>query len=100
MERKYLSVNPINFNQHAFRKGSSCDSALLSMVNEIEKSILRGQYALEIFLDISGAFDNLDPGAAIQGMKNKGIPNFIVSWFGQYLNNRYITTDINGVMAW
>jgi hypothetical protein len=35
------------------------------MVNEIEKSILRGQYASGIFLDISGAFDNLDPGAAI-----------------------------------
>jgi ribonuclease HI len=99
MEREYLSVNPINQNQHAFRKGSSCDSALSSMVNEIEKSILRGQYALGIFLDISGAFDNLDPGAAIRGMNSKGIPSFIVSWFGQYLNNRYITTDINGVKA-
>lgn len=99
IEREYLSVNPVNANQHGFRKGSGCDSALSSMVNEIEKSTLRGQYALGIFLDISGAFDNLDPGAVIRGMKSKGIPNHIVSWFGQYLNNRYITTDINGVTA-
>jgi ribonuclease HI len=99
MEMEYLKDNKINHNQHAFRKGSSCDSALSSMVNKIEKSIFRGQYALGIFLDISGAFDNLDPGAAIRGMKKKGIPKLITNWFGQYLNNRYINTNINGIKA-
>ena len=59
IENTMLNVNPLNRNQHAFRKGSSCDSALSDMVDDIEKSILRGEYALGVYLDISGAFNNV-----------------------------------------
>ena len=59
LEEKILGKNPLNKNQHAFRRGLSTDSALSSMCTKIESSILRGQYALGVFLDISGAFDNV-----------------------------------------
>ena len=70
--------NRLNINQHAFRKGSSCDSALSDMVDGIESSILCNQYALGIFLDIKGAFDNLNVESSIRGMERKGLPPHII----------------------
>ena len=99
VERTYLSKNPINKQQYAFCKGSSCEAALSNMVNEIERSITRKQYALGIFLDISGAFDNLDPRAATRGMAAKGISKTITKWYGHYLHNRYVYTSLNGATA-
>ncbi len=64
----------LNVNQHTFHKGSSCDSALSDMVNEIESSIFRDQYALVILLDIRGAFDNLNVDSSIRGMRAKCLP--------------------------
>ncbi len=101
MERvvlNYLEVeqaiySKLNTNQHAFRKGSSCDSALSSMVNEIERPILNNQYALAIFLDIAGAFDNLNPMSCIRGMQQKGIPPRIADWYGHYLQKRTVKTS-------
>ncbi len=83
----------LNINQHAPRKGSSCDSALSSMVNELERPTLNNQYALAIFLDIAGAFDNLDPMSCIRGIQQKGIPPKIADWYGHYLMNRTVKTD-------
>ena len=53
LEETDMKEKPLNANQHAFRKGSSCDSALSDMVNDIEKSIHRGEYALGVFLDVT-----------------------------------------------
>ncbi len=97
IEEKYLTKNPINRNQHAFRKGSSCDSALSDMVNDIESSVHRQKYAMGVFLDISGAFDNLSVNAAIRGMRRKGIDETLIGWFGQFLKNRTITTTVKGI---
>ncbi len=68
----------LNVNHHAFHRGSSCDSALLDMVDEIKSSILHDHYALGIFLDIKGAFDNLNIGSSIWGMLKKGFPPHII----------------------
>lgn len=71
IEETHLTKIPMNTNQQTFQKGSTCDSALSDMVDGIESAILRGQYALGIFLDISGASDNLSPASAIPGIKAK-----------------------------
>ncbi len=49
LENVYDIHNKLNVNQHAFCKGSSCDSALSDMVDEIESLIFHDQYALAIF---------------------------------------------------
>ena len=66
------------------------------MVNDIEKSVLRGEYALGVFLDIAGAFDNLSLSSAVQGMRNKGIPETITSWYSHYLHNRTAHATLRG----
>ena len=92
-----LENNPINRNQHAFRKGSSCESALSDFTDEVERAIFNDQFAIGVFLDISGAFDNLLPEAAVMGMRSHGIPEFMINWYHNYLTNRFIKTSVNGI---
>ncbi len=77
---------------------SSCDSALLDMVDEIESSILHDHYALGIFLDIKGAFDNLNIEYSIWGMHKKGLPPHI-RWYSYYLQHQLVETKIKGIIA-
>ncbi len=86
MVLKHLEVahrvhDRLNVNQHAFRKGSSSNSALSDMVDEIKSLILHDHHALGILLDVKGAFDNLNIESSIWGMLNKGLPLHIIQWY-------------------
>ncbi len=89
----------LNVNHHAFRKGSSCDSALSDMVDGKGSSILRNQYSLGIFLDIKGTFDNLNVESSIRGMEQKGLPPHIIKWYTHYLRYQSVQTEIKGITA-
>ena len=89
-------VDNMNRRQHAFRKGSSCDSALSAMADRIERHIMQNEFALGVFLDIAGAFDNLSFQAAIQGLERAGVDPLIVAWYSQYLRNRTAWADLKG----
>ena len=64
---------------------------------EIEEALQRNQFALGIFLDIQGAFDNVRFEAILQGMQEKGINQEIISWYQHYLHNRSIEVKYKGV---
>jgi len=49
---------PIHPRQHAFQTAKSTESALHHLVGRIERALDAGQYALGVFFDIQGAFDN------------------------------------------
>ena len=85
IEQTTLKTTPLNPNQHAFLKGSSCDSALSDMVDYIEKSIMQGEYALGVFLDNTGACDTLFLESAVNGMKRVGLHPNISGWYVNYL---------------
>ena len=53
-----LVENPMSNDQYGFRKGRSTATAVSALVDKIERNILREKYALGVFLDIEGAFDN------------------------------------------
>jgi len=44
--------------QHAYQAGKSTESALHQLIGRIEKALDAKEYALGIFFDIEGAFDN------------------------------------------
>ena len=96
IEEKYMSVNPLSQDQHAFRKGSSCDSALSQLINRIEKAIMNGNYALGVFLDIKGAFDNIDLCAIEGSFHKRGISKVLCNWYVNYTRNRAISVEIRG----
>ena len=67
------------------------------MVNAIEKSIHRDEYALGVFLDVTGAFSNLSLEAAQQGMRKAMIKPEVQVWYTHYLRCRTVTADIKGI---
>ena len=84
------------FNQHAYTKGRSCDTALSTFVNEVEKAIFNDNYVLAISLDCSGAFDCIDFKSAESSMGNKGVPSTVIEWYCSLLSNRTVHAEIQG----
>ena len=66
------------------------------MADLIEGSILRGEYAVGAYLDISGAFDNLSLEAAVTSLRARKVPEAICEWYGHYLLNRTATANLKG----
>ena len=75
-------------SQYGFRKKHSCSDALMELVSEILKNKENGIYTACVFLDLSKAFDTLDPAILLKKMHNYGIRGKANSWFKSYLSNR------------
>jgi len=97
VEQTVLPENPLNMNQHAFRKGRSTETALSNVVEFIELSLSKKLFTLGIFLDIQGAFDNVKPTSIVNAMKNKRFPNKIIRWYEHYLKNRSVELNHKGI---
>lgn len=98
LEDTLLRSTPLHQHQHAFHKGFSTESALTDVVDDIERAITHQQYALGVSLDISGAFDNLSPGAIVSSLRRRGLTELICSWYENYLLNRYARFSLKGAI--
>ena len=74
-----LTENPLHIDQHAYSRVKNCDTALARVVDQIEKGLLRSDSTLGVFIDISGAFNNLKTDKALQAMRDRGFPEKLVS---------------------
>ena len=81
-------------HQHAFRKNHSTETILSNVVDMIENSILRSGYALGVFFDIEGAFDNALPIKVEEGLRRKEVPEEIIDWYGFYLSTRRVKVTL------
>ena len=59
--------------QFGFQLNNSTEHAILQLVNDISNSFERGQYTLEIFIDLSKAFDTVDYEILISKLEYYGI---------------------------
>ena len=83
-------------NQHGFRKQRSCISSLSSKVGRIEKALRDHGFALAVYLDIKGAFDNVQNNCIKQACKEKGCKDTFIEWFADFFNNRSISFEFKG----
>ncbi len=67
------------------RKKHSTELAVLELVDRITQELDKGHTPINIFLDLSKAFDTLDPSTQI---KHYGIKNSALDLFKSYLSNR------------
>jgi ribonuclease HI len=82
-------------NQHGFTKGKSCESALSAVMSVLESATLKKKSALAVFLDISGAFDNVSFESVKNILLRRNIDPLIVNWYDHLLRNRLITSSIH-----
>jgi ribonuclease HI len=90
------TTDTVHHNQHAFRKGHSTEIALNKVVNKIETAFFNNEYCIGVFLDIEGAYDNIDPQAIIDAMHKHKLPIDIILWFQQYTHHRTCEYTIGG----
>ena len=85
----YLNDNNLLLHkQFSFRKSHSTDHALTELINSIYDSFNQNKYTLEVFIDLSKAFDTVDHNILIDKSNLYGIKNNSLKWFLSYLSNR------------
>ena len=52
----------ITHTQYGFKPGSTTVDCLVDLIEEISTCLYQGDYAVSIFLDLSKAFDTVNPG--------------------------------------
>ena len=63
---KHLKSSNLLFDkQFGFQVNNSTEHAILQLVNDISSSFETGEYTLEVFIDLSRAFDTVDHGILV-----------------------------------
>ena len=83
-------------NQFGFRKGRSCEHALLVAQNEILSALSKKQIALLLLIDFSKAFDMVNHDILLHKLQHYGIRGIANAWFKSYLKNREQFVSISG----
>ena len=85
---------PIHPRQHAFQAGKSTESALHQLVNRIEKALDAEQYALGVFFDIQGAFDNTPLVSVRQALRDRRVSFAVQQWIAALLSQRKVGVQV------
>ena len=96
---KALISYPIHHKQHGFLSGKSTESAISNTTDYIESFIMRKQHCVGVFLDISSAFDSINPNHVRRALLDHGGEPEMVQWYYNYITHRDIEIDMHGEQA-
>ena len=86
----YMSRNKIfHQNLHGYRQHRSTQTALLTMYDRWIKAAVRGQVSGAVLLDLSAAFDLVDPELLVTKLGIYGLDEDFLCWIQSYLTSRY-----------
>ena len=97
MEKKITSLSLLHVNQFGFTRGKSTDTALHELVMRIEEAIINKKFALGIFLDIEGAFDNVPFEVINHSLAQFNFPGAVQRWIDYILRRRLLEFSLNDV---
>ena len=94
---KHLSRHSVqNENQHGFRKGSSCETQLISTVHKWAKTLDDHVQTDVIFLDFSKAFDSVPNERLLKKLDHYGVKGKLLKWLRPFLTGRFQRVVVNG----
>ena len=73
---------------HGYRQHRSTQTALLSMYDRWVRNAAKGQVSGAILLDLSAAFDLVEPELLLKKLRIYGFEKNYLSWIESYLSNR------------
>jgi hypothetical protein len=86
-------------SQHGFRKGRSCLTNLLTLMEKVTKCLDEGEDLDIVFLDFAKAFDKVPHRRLLQKLKTHGICGKLGHWIESWLSDRYQRTCIGGTKS-
>ena len=84
--------------QHAYSSTKGTDTALSTLVNLIESSILRSELCLVLSVDIMGAFNNLATNTIQKVLVDNKYPPIMIKWYMNFLKNRTSIAEVLGII--
>jgi len=88
--------NILNPLQHGFRTGHSCTTQLLTVVEELAKSLDDRKQVDVLFLDFAKAFDTVPHQRLLLKLQSYGIAGRTHQWISQWLTKRTQRVVVNG----
>ena len=96
----YFSSNQLfHPNLHGYRKGRSTQTALLQMYDRWVRAASDGQLSGVVLLDLSAAFDLVDPVLLLEKLKVYGFDEETLHWVESYLTDRYQAVWIDHALS-
>ena len=93
----HLDSNQVLVNyQHGFRKKLSCETQLICAVEEIARSLDKGEETDLIIMDFSKAFDSVPHQRLLMKLRYYGIRGILNTWLTQWLTCRSQSVVVNG----
>ena len=89
----------LNPSQHGFRKKRSCESQLITTVNDFADCLNKKQQIDAILLDFSKAFDKVDHEGLILKLSHYGISNSLLFWIRSFLLGRSQKVVLEGTVS-
>ena len=94
----FLELQEIIYpNQFGFRAGYSTSHSLISITENIRKSLDNGKFGCGVFIDLKKAFDTVNHDILLAKLEHYGIHDEALDWFKSYLINRRQYVHLNGV---
>ena len=93
----YMETNQLlSLQQFGFRRGYSTELAALRLTDHLTKEMDNFRMPVNVFLDLSKAFDTLDHEILLSKLKFSGVCDSGNNLFRSYLSNRFQFVDLNG----
>ena len=86
-------------NQHGFRKFRSCESQLITTVDDLAKNLDNGNQTDMILLDFSKAFDKVNHSSLLAKLQHYGINGKLHKWISGFLDNRTQKVFLEGASS-
>jgi exonuclease III len=86
---KFCEANNLIYkHQYGFLKGRSTKTALINIIDKLQKALDSGKYAIGVFIDLCKAFDTVNHEILLIKLEKLGIRGVALDLFKSYLMNR------------
>ena len=82
--------------QHEFRSKLSCETQLISFIDDVSKSLEKGQQTDVLIMDFSKAFDKVDLDLLCHKLRRYGISGRVNKWITYFLKDSSQTVVVDG----
>ena len=97
--KHFTSLDLFYKSQYGFRKEHSTEYATLELINRIIFQMDQNKFPLNIFMDLSKAFDTLDHQILLDKLEYYGFKDMSLNLMTSYLNSRTQYVVYNGVSS-
>jgi hypothetical protein len=85
--------------QHGFRRGRSCETQLLNLVEHLNKKMAEGKESEIVVMDFAKAFDKVNHSLLTQKLHHYGVRGTTNAWITHFLENRQQAVVVDGIRS-